>query len=167
MNARLLFILLAISLVLAFTRRYRKLGFSLSAVLLLLLVWFTVHQPQTMSEPAVRSSSSAVASMPVTSVQLLDLRLSGDGAPWLLSGSLLNVSAAALKSIELQIVRWDCPTATSPISECQMLWQGQHIIRKPLMAGGNAKLDERFYSHESAPRPQGVTRDQFTVTAAY
>jgi hypothetical protein len=167
MNARVLFLLLAVAILLACTRRFRKVGLIMASVLLLLLLWFSarvVNESGSVNN-ATSSSSSSAAAIARPAAQLSALKLAGNGAPWQLTGSVQNISAATIHSLTISIQRFDCPNATAPLSDCVLLWQGSHVPRITLTSGASARLDERFYSHEEIPRLRGVARDQVDLTA--
>ncbi len=165
MNIRILLILLAISLLLAFTRRWRIPGMVSSAVLVVLLVWFTVNQPATtrasgFSATPVASSSVSRALLPLP---LANLQLEGNGAPWRLSGSVANPGEAPIRSVTLRVERLDCPSADAAESDCILVWRGQHTLRTRVDAKHSTKIDDNFYSHDAVPRLKGVARDYITV----
>jgi hypothetical protein len=167
MNARVLFLLLAVAILLAFTRRFRKVGLIMSCVLLLMLFWFSarmVNESGSASNTASSSASSAAA-IARPAAQLSALKLTGNGAPWQLTGTVQNISASTIHSLTINIQRFDCPNATAPPSDCVLLWQGSHVPRVTLASGASTRLDERFYSHEEIPRLRGVARDQVELTA--
>ena len=164
MNARFLFILLIISVLMAFSQRHRKVGLSLSVVLTILLLWFAARPPTSKpSPPATSSASSAKSAIVEPTARLSDMHLDGDGAPWHLTGSVQNTSAVTLQSLSVHIERWDCPTSEAAQENCEVLWQGTRILRVNLAAGASVKLKEDFYSHDPVTRLLGVARDRFTV----
>lgn len=165
MNIRILLTLLALSLLLAFTRRWRSVGLAASGVLVVLLIWFIVQQPVTNKELATvtgnRSSSVVQTSRIAPEVVL---QLDGNGAPWRLLGTIINPSDALIRSITLTVQRLDCPSADSMDTDCDVVWQGQHTLRVNIAAAKSTKVDDSFYSHEPVPRLKGVPRDRITVT---
>jgi hypothetical protein len=163
MNIRILLILLAVSLILAFTRRWRIVGLVCSVVLAVLLVWFTVQQPGTSEESGVFTGSSSSSSAAQTSriAPVVTLQLEGNGAPWRVRGSVVNPGDVVIRSITLQVERLDCPLAESIDTDCDVVWQAQHAAHEYCCHG--IRIDDSFYSHEPVPRLKGVARDRITV----
>jgi hypothetical protein len=170
MNVRVLFILLLVSLVLAFTPRFRRVGFTAGALLLVLLVWVNVHEARQPDEvdPVVseHSSGSSTSIAAVSSANIPTIQLEGRGAPWHLLGSVRNVSSGPIKWLRLSIERYDCPTPDPAISDCSLIWQGEHIVRATIAAGAVSKIDESFYSHVAVPATKGVIRDHIVIADA-
>lgn len=174
MNARLLFILLIITVLLAFTAKFRRLGVVLSGVLLLLLIWFNVAPPAAVKdERAANGRTLTVASLPspviinlpASTLQLLDIQLTGDGAPWQLKARVRNTNSdAAIKSFTLQITRFDCPTISAASVDCSLNWHGDHTVRVLMPAAATQMIDETIWSHDTPPRVQGVSRTEVVVT---
>ncbi|MGC3981256.1 MAG: hypothetical protein QM808_08365 [Steroidobacteraceae bacterium] len=166
MNARVLFILLVIGLLLAVTRRYRKLGIGLSSAMALLLLWLNIHvAPSATTSIHSTSSSSNTSVKELPTAQLQDVQLTGNGAPWRLTGSVQNTSNFALRALTLNIERLDCPAADAKSTDCTLLWRGSRVTRVEVAPMGNGKIDESFYSHDAVPRLSGVARDGITLTA--
>lgn len=165
MNIRVLFILLVISLLLAFTKRWRMAGLALSAVLASLLLWFTVQQTLTVQSPgaAVGVAAPSAASNAELPKPIVSLRLDGNGAPWHLVGSIQNIAGVAIRSVSLNLERFDCPTVDTDVVDCRLLWQGQHDLRIGAPPASSVKIDESFYSHDPVPHLRGVARDRITV----
>jgi len=163
MNARVLFILLIITALLAFSQRYRKVGVALSVVLVVLLLWLAVEpQPQTQPPPVARSSTSSAATTK-PSAQLVAMQLDGTGAPWRLTGTIENTSEQTIRSVSIHIERWDCPTVEAAQEACVSLWQGTRVVRANVPAGASVKVNDSFYSHDSVARLQGLARDRLTI----
>jgi hypothetical protein len=165
MNARVLFILLVIALLLAFSHRYRQLGLGLSGVLLLLLAWSFTHLEHENIQPANTSAGNSSSRSTAVPAQLSAMKLAGNGAPWQLTGSVQNTGSTAIRALTLSIERVDCAADSVAQADCAVVWRGTHVARIDLAAGASAKLDERFYSHEELPRLQGVARDHITLVA--
>jgi hypothetical protein len=173
MNARLLFILLIASVLLAFTAKFRRVGVVLSVVLLLLLVWFNITPPTGVSgakSPSASSSnslsakSSTVLNVSIDTVQLIDMQLSGSGAPWQLSGRVHNANTdRVIKAFTLRVTRLDCPTITAAVEDCTRNWQGEHTVRLQLAPAATQKIDEAIWSHEAVPRLKGIARVDIVV----
>lgn len=168
MNARVLFILLVVMLLLAFTRRYRRIGLMGSVVLTLLIAWLGIQTTLVSAPPVSQatSASSSVSSAPrIAGLHWLEVQLSGNGAPWHLSGRMQNTSAMTIKAVRLQITRFDCPVIDSPPTDCELIWQGTHTLRMDLPAASTIKVEESFYSHGAAPRVKYMARDAIDITA--
>lgn len=168
MNARVLLILLFVALLLAVSRRYRRIGLWSSGVLLLLVVWQLINSVVNMEKPAVAvvapAPSSASTSLALDTVQLQQMVLSGSGAPWLLTGEVTNTSTAQINAVKVQIIRRSCETVDLPDSRCEVLWQGEPTLRIRLLARDSQRVEEKIWSHSPVPRPKGVVRDSFLVT---
>lgn len=165
MNARVLLILLIISVLLAFSQRYRKVGVGLSVILVVLLLWFSIQPPPPAQLPTISSSSSSSA-IPKPSAQLVTMQLDGAGAPWRLTGTVQNTSAQPIRSVTINIERWDCPTADAARETCVLLWQGTRVVHATVPADTSVKVNDSFYSHDPIARLQGVARDLLTITKA-
>lgn len=170
MNVRVLLLLLLVSVVLAFTSRFRRIGLISSALVVALILWVTIRElqaPDELDSPPTEkqtASSSAVTIQP--RVDIVAVQLEGRGAPWQLTGSVHNVGEVPVKWFRLHIERYDCDTATTAITDCTLIWQGEHTARMPIAAGATAKLDESFYSHGAVPQQKGVLRDQIVISAS-
>ena len=168
MNIRVLFVLLLIGVLLAFTPRFRRVGLVMCVAIAVLLLFITIREaehPEQDSRPATvqaSSSSASIASKP--RAQLVGIELAGRGSPWYLRGSVENLSDIPIRSLSLNIERYDCPTSSTPQSECSLLWQGLHVVRTSIAARGKNKIDESFYSHVAVPLQNGVIRDQIRIT---
>jgi hypothetical protein len=177
MNARLLFILLIFSVLLAFTAKFRRVGIVLSVVLLLLLIGFNITsttavndgkpstQPSTMTAAKIQSPSRATVSLPIATVQLTDMQLNGSGAPWQLSGRVSNADhESVIKSFTLRVTRLDCPTTLVASADCSLNWQGEHTVHMQLAPNATQSIDEAIWSHDAVPRLKGVARFDIVVT---
>lgn len=165
MSVRLLFILLIVAVVLAMVPRFRRVGLVLCAVLIACLLWFNVREadsPEPENQPV---SVTPAASVNKPRAQLGEMRLEGRGAPWRLHGSVQNLSATPIRSVRLNIERYDCPTPDVPLTGCAVMWQGVRELRVPMGALATANIDETFYSHVAVPSQTGMSRDQITITA--
>lgn len=163
MNIRVLLVLLAMTLLLACTPRWRKAGLIASGVLAALLIWFTVKQPMSQQETAVPASSASSPAQVARVPPMVTLRLEGNGAPWRIAGSIVNSSDAPIRSLTLQVERLDCPATDSQEMDCTAVWRGQHTLRMRIAANASTKIDESFYSHEPVPRLKGMARDRISV----
>jgi hypothetical protein len=173
MNARLLFILLIASVLLAFTAKFRRVGVVLSVVLLLLLSWFNIapptgvrgaKSPSASSSNSLSSKSSPVINLSADTVKLIDMQLSGSGAPWQLTGRAHNANIElVIRAFTLRFTRLDCPTITAVAEDCTRNWQGEHTVRLQLAPAATQKVDEAIWSHEAVPRLKGVARVDIVV----
>jgi len=170
MNVRVLIALLLLSVVLAFMPRFRRAGVTAAALLIALLIWINVREAQLPDEPestfasqSVSSSSPAVAQ---PRASFIAIQLDGRGAPWHLTGSVQNVGDKPIAWLRINIERYDCPTDNSALSDCSMMWQGEHIARLAIDSGATGKLDESFYSHVAVPLNKGVVRDRILIADA-
>ena len=167
MNVRVLFILLLISMVLAFTPRFRRTGLIAGTLLLTLLLWVNIREAQLPDEPEPRltthADSSSISSTASPSANIVVVQLEGRGAPWHLTGSLQNVGTVPIRWLRLAIERYDCPSADAAVSDCSLQWQGEHIVRITVVAGATGKFDESFYSHVAVPATNGVIRDHIVI----
>jgi hypothetical protein len=167
MNVRVLFILLLISVVLAFTPRFRRIGLIAGTLLLALLLWVNIREAQLPDEPdpvrATHADTSSVSSAVSSRANIIAVQLVGRGAPWHLTGSVQNVGTTPINWLRLSIERYDCPTVDAPVSDCSLQWQGEHILRATIAAGMTSKFDESFYSHVALPATKGMTRDHIVI----
>jgi hypothetical protein len=170
MNVRVLFILLLVSVLLAFTPRFRRIGLTSCALLVALLMWINLRESQQPDEPSqtssVQSNSSSTAAATQPRAKIIALQLDGRGAPWHLIGRVQNISDSPIQWVRLNIERYDCPTDLAVLTDCNLLWQGEHIARLPIAAGATGKIDESFYSHVPVPAHKGVLRDRILMADA-
>jgi len=170
MNVRVLFILLLVSVLLAFTPRFRRIGLTSFAVLVALLLWITIRETQQPDEPSqtssVRSNSSSTSAATQPRAKIIVMQLDGRGAPWHLKGSVQNVSDSPIQWLSLNMERYDCPTDIAALTDCSLLWQGVHPARLPIAAGATGKIDDSFYSHGPVPTQKGVLRDRIIMADA-
>lgn len=173
MNARLLFSLLVISVALAFSARFRRVGIALSVIVAALLIWFNVSPTKTShyigaTNPLTSSSSTGpvTAGLSPANVELVDLQLSGNGAPWQLQGKVRNVGSALITMFTLRVTRLDCPSDDAAPNDCTLNWQGEPTLHVRLAAGATQVIDEAVWSHDAVPRLKGVARVNFMMLAA-
>ena len=167
MNARALLFLLIITMLLALTRRYRRVGVSLGVVLVALIFWQTLSSvsgpaPAVTDAPKNSSGLSAVV-IPLDSLSLSHMELKGTGAPWHLSGEVTNSGSVAVNAVKLLLIRRSCSSATTDSGECKILWQGEHTLRVSLPAGASQSFEESVWSHTPVATPAGVIRDSFQI----
>lgn len=167
MNARALLFLLIVTMLLALTRRYRRIGVSLGVVLVALILWQTLSSvsgpvPAVIDVPA-SSGSASVVTIPLESLSLSHMELNGTGAPWHLSGELTNNGLLAVNAVKLLLIRRSCSSASTDSGECKILWQGEHTLRIKLPAGASQSFEESVWSHTPIATPSGVIRDSFKI----
>jgi hypothetical protein len=167
MNVRVLFILLLVSVLLAFSPRFRRIGLTSCALLVALLLWINIREAQQPDEPdqtsSTQSNSRSTSAPNQPHAKIIVMQLDGRGAPWHLMGSVQNVSDLSIQWVRLNIERYDCPTDLAALTDCSLLWQGEHIARLPIAAGATDKIDESFYSHVAVPLQKGMLRDRITL----
>jgi hypothetical protein len=170
MNVRVLLLLLLTSVVLAFMPRFRRIGLSLCVLWIALLLWVNVREAQLPDEPEPtrgdHTKPNATSSATQSRANIVDMRLEGRGAPWQLTGSVRNDSTSPIAWLRFNIERFDCPAIDSAMSDCRLIWQGEHIARIAITPGASGKLDESFYSHVAVPLQKGVLRDRIEVIDA-
>lgn len=164
MNIRVLFILLVLSILLAFIPRYRRPSLIISVVLLLLLAWVGSRMPTTKEIDVAESTSNVSSISARPAAQFQSITLEGNGAPWRLAGTVQNISTVMMRSLSVNIERFDCPSAETPLSNCTLQWQGVHVLRSDVQPTAIVKVDDSFYSHDPVPRITGIARDRFTIT---
>ena len=169
MNARVLFILLIVTALLAMTQRWRRAGMALSTVLLLLIIWQMFNALPIAPPVTTQAASSATTSMPMLaaseSVQLLQAQLTGNGAPWRISGELHNQSAQRIIAVKLHLERRSCTDVNMSDDACNLIWQGDHTLRVTLAASSSQGFEDSVWSHDPVPRATGVIRDRISVAA--
>ena len=170
-------ILAAICLLIAFTvPRLRVPGIIGCVVLGLMLGWGVVQRlrgpgPASSATAPVRgkpvSPGVVFGAFPLDSIKVMDLQLTGGGAPYQLRGRIFNESRdRTLKSITFQITRRDCfPGALDP-SGCEMLWQNQQWVSLAIPPQQEREFATSFWAHGSAPRARGTLDDNFKVLIA-
>lgn len=99
-------------------------------------------------------------------VQVENLKMTGGGAPFELSGRIENRSDAQLKSITLLVTRRDCYEGALDPSGCVVLWQDKHWISIAVPPGEARDFSSQVWMRGAAPRSRGTVEDSFTVVAA-
>ena len=124
--------------------------------------------PDAESQRGKPSSPAAVSTaVPLDVVQVAEVQLSGNGAPFELRGAIRNSSAdMRLRSVTLRIVRRDCFDGAIDPSGCIVVWEDQHWIQVNVPVNAERKFDDAFYAHTSVPRPRGTFKDEFRLIAA-
>jgi hypothetical protein len=167
MSIRVLLILLFVTVWLSLTKRYRRVGMPLCAIMIALIIWQTVSEVTEISKPVTVSSASSssafVVSLSPSAVQLSDMELTGNGAPWRLRGKLTNSAAVAISAVTVEITRHSCNSVTSEFASCKLVWQGIHTVRIKVPAGASEPFENDIWSHTPVSRQVGVIRDNFQV----
>lgn len=113
------------------------------------------------------SPAVVLGAFPLESVKASELRLTGSGAPFQLRGRVANEStAAALRSITIQVTRRDCHAAALDPSGCEPFMQNQQWIGLAVPPQQEREFAVSFWAHGSAPRPRGTLQDSFKIVAA-
>src|SRR5690606_3377924 len=99
-------------------------------------------------------------------VQLENVRMTGGGAPFELSGRIENRSEAQLKSITVLVTRRDCYEGALDPSGCTVLWQDRHRISVAIPPGEARDFSSSVWMRGAAPRARGAVEDSFAVVAA-
>jgi hypothetical protein len=119
--------------------------------------------------PRGKSASPALATqaMPIESIGLSNLELTGGGAPFELRGSITNRSAdTRLTALTLQSMRRDCYEGAIDPSGCVVIWEDQHWIRWAVPAGETREFVETIWAHTPVPRARGTIKDEFELLGA-
>jgi hypothetical protein len=112
--------------------------------------------------PAIR-----LQAVPVEQVKISGLQLTGGGAPFRLTGRVMNVSETIrLKSFMLDISRRDCHPDTLDPSGCAILWHGRQWIELSVPPQEERDFAVSIWARGDAPRQLGTLRDAFEVVAA-
>ncbi|HEU4604142.1 MAG TPA: hypothetical protein VFS24_19360 [Steroidobacteraceae bacterium] len=151
--------------------RLRPVGILGCVVLGLMLAWGMVQRlrgmdatPEQRGKPV--SPAIDLLAVPVESIQLQDLQLSGGGAPFQLRGRVTNESDLALKSVTLSIVRSDCYQGALDPSGCVVLWQDQHWLDVSVPPHESRDFEEAIWARGTAPRARGTVKDEFKLLSA-
>jgi hypothetical protein len=113
------------------------------------------------------SPAAAVTAIPLDSIKVNDLKLTGGGAPFELRGSVQNMSADThVRSITLRIVRRDCFEGALDPTGCAVIWQDQHWIPLNVPPESERKFDSSFYARAPVSRLRGTLKDEFRLVAA-
>lgn len=170
-------ILAALFIIVALTNpRLRPLGIVGCVVLGAMLGWGVVQRlrgedPTQTSAPHERgrptSPASAPRSIPLAMVAAEDLRLSGGGAPFELSGRIVNrTSDTTVKTVTIRVTRSDCYEGALDPSGCAQLWRDDHWIAVAVPAGQARDFVDSIWAHGNAPRARGTVKDTFELIAA-
>jgi hypothetical protein len=143
-------------------------------VLLCALLGLALYQRLTVPQStdlAPRGKSAPPATInqlvPVTSLELSDVALSGGGAPFQIRGKLANHDARlTVSSITLRTTRRDCFEGALDPSGCVVIWQDQHWIRWSVPAQQAREFVETIWAHTPVPRARGTIKDEFDLIEA-
>ena len=113
------------------------------------------------------SPAFATQAIPIESIVLSDLKLTGGGGPFELRGRISNKSVVArLTAITLRTTRRDCYAGAIDPSGCMVIWEDQHWIRWAVPPGEAREFVETIWAHTPVPRARGTIKDEFEVIAA-
>ena len=143
-------------------------GIALAALLAVGLAQRLTHRTEPGGERGKPISPAAVISaVPLDSIKVEELRLTGSGAPFELRGVIQNSSTdTRLRSLTLQIVRRDCFEGALDPSGCVVIWRDQHWVQADVPPAGERRFAASFYAHTNVPRPRGTLKDEFRLIAA-
>lgn len=169
-------ILAALVLLLTLTvPRLRPVGIVGCVILAGLLLWGMVQRwnAATPADPSVRergapsSPAATRVAIPVESVVLEGVRLTGNGAPFDLRGAVTNRDMSAqLRAFTIQLVRRDCHAGALDQSGCDMLWQTQQWIDLTVPPGETRQFAVSIWAHSTALRARGAVKDEMTIVSA-
>lgn len=159
-------------LVLFAVPRLRPAAIAGCIVLGALLTWGVVERLRG-SDPAEppqrgRPTTPAVKlqALPIDQLRLSEVRLTGGGAPFRLTGRVANESSLLLKSFMLDIKRHDCHAGALDPSGCTVLWSVRQWIDLSVPPGEQRDFAVSIWARGDAPSPLGTLRDEFEVIAA-
>jgi hypothetical protein len=113
------------------------------------------------------SPAAAIAAIPLDTIAVDDLKLSGGGAPFELQGRIENTSKdTRIRSITLQIVRRDCYEGALDPSGCVVVWQDQHWVSVNVPPESERRFAASFYARTPVSRIRGTLKDEFKLVAA-
>jgi hypothetical protein len=111
--------------------------------------------------------ATVLQSLPIEQVKISGLQLTGGGAPFRLSGRVMNESETLrLKSFMLDISRRDCHAGALDPSGCALLWRGRHWIELSVPPQEEREFAVSIWARGDAPRQLGTARDEFEIVAA-
>jgi hypothetical protein len=122
------------------------------------------EESSKVTPPAATISPSA--SVDVSNVIATDLRITGSGAPWELTGSIENRLAQALRSITFRVTRSDCYEGALDPSGCVVLWQGDHQIELRVPVHEQRAFSSSIWPHGAVARAKGTVKDEIKVVSA-
>jgi hypothetical protein len=113
------------------------------------------------------SPAAMVQAVPIDVIELEDLQLTGGGAPFRLTGQILNDSKTQrVKSVMLEISRRDCYTGALDPSGCVVIWRDRRRIEVSVPPQQERDFAISIWARGEAPRVVGTVRDEFTLVAA-
>lgn len=167
-------ILAAVLLVIALAApRLRAVSIVGLLVLAALLAWGVAQRVRVDAEPEIaergRPSSPATAlqAAPLDEIGMETIRLSGGGAPFELTGRIVNRSRdLQLKSVTIRITRRDCYAGALDPTGCAVLWQDRHWMPLLVPPQQTRAFSSSIWMRGAAPRPRGEIQDSFELIAA-
>ena len=113
------------------------------------------------------SPATPLSPIPLESVAMEGLQLSGGGAPFELRGRIVNRARdAQLKSVTIRIMRRDCYEEALDPTGCVVLWQDRHWMPLTVPPEQARDFSISIWMRGSAPRPRGKVQDSFELVAA-
>jgi hypothetical protein len=110
---------------------------------------------------------AAISAIPLESVKVEDLKLTGGGAPFELRGTIQNLSSdTQVRSVTLRIVRRDCYEGALDPSGCVVVWQDQHWISVNVPPESQRQFATSFYARTPVSRLRGTLKDEFRLVSA-
>ncbi|AMN47335.1 hypothetical protein ACG33_09550 [Steroidobacter denitrificans] len=156
--------------------RLRPVAIAGFVVLSILLGWGIVQRwrgpdpatPALVQERGRPSSPAAqLRSVPVESVHLDGMRLTGGGAPFELHGRIGNQTRdMLLKTITIRLTRLDCYEGALDPSGCEPIWQEQHWTAVSVPPQQSRDFASSIWRRGGAPRARGTIHDRFEIIAA-
>jgi hypothetical protein len=164
-----IFILIALAV-----PRLRPLGVIGCVILGVMLLWGVIGRLRggNENEPVVqqrgRPTSPARVMQPIALDQVVveNLQLTGGGAPFELSGQVVNKSDALLRTVTVLVTRRDCYEGALDPSGCVVLWQDRHWLPLSVPPEQTREFSASVWMHGAAPRPRGTLKDSFEIVAA-
>lgn len=156
--------------------RLRPVGVVGCVLLGAMLTWGVIQRLRGPADDAAQPEvqqrgrpASPVAAMQVIApdqVPLENVKMTGGGAPFELTGRIENRSDARLKSITVLVTRHDCYEGALDPTGCVVLWQDRHWISITIPPGEARDFSTQVWMRGAAPRTRGTVKDSFTVVAA-
>lgn len=160
-------------LLVLFAPRLRPIAAVGCAILVGLLLWGVIQRvDETDTQQAPQrgrptTPAAVVHTVPIDQIELTDLRLTGGGAPFRLTGRVANKSGdMQIKSIMLDIKRSDCHAEVLDPSGCALLWRGRHWVSITVPPQQAREFAVSIWARGEAPRGIGTLRDEFDLVAA-
>lgn len=105
--------------------------------------------------------------LPVETLEVSELTLSGGGAPYRLSGRVTNGSdTLRLKSLMVDIKRSDCHAGALDPSGCAVRWRARHWVEVTVPPHETRAFEVAIWARGEAPGQVGTVRDDFEIVAA-